>query len=213
MRPFGVFISLFYRFTHLQGCPMAYLIRRITTYFILLGTMIMALSASSSAQTASSEAVTAYDFTFPAIDGTQMALDAFKGRPLLIVNTASACGFTPQYDGLQALHEAYAEKGLVVIGVPSNDFGKQETGTSAEIATFCEVNFNIRFPLADKIKVKGDDAHPFYQWAKSQVGFASRPRWNFHKYLIGRDGQIVDWFSSMTSPDSDKMIKAIESVL
>lgn len=156
---------------------------------------------------------TAFDFEFDGIDGAPLSMEQFKDQVVLAVNTASACGFTPQYDGLQALHEAYAEKGLIVIGVPSNDFGKQETGTSAEIATFCEVNFNIRFPLADKIKVKGDDAHPFYQWARSQVGFAGRPRWNFHKYLIDRDGQIVDWFSSMTSPDSDKMIMAIESVL
>ena len=114
---------------------------------------------------------------------------------------------------MQALHEAYGDKGLVVIGVPSNDFGKQETGTAEEIADFCEVNFGISFAMTDKVKVKGDEAHAFYQWAKSQTGFAGRPRWNFHKYLIGPDGMVTDWFSSMTAPESDKLQQAIERAL
>ena len=156
---------------------------------------------------------TAFDFSFPAIDGSQIALDDYTGKVLLVVNTASQCGFTPQYDGLQKLHETYGDKGLVVIGVPSNDFGKQETGTKEEIAEFCEVNFGITFLMTDKIVVKGDDAHPFYRWAKAQTGFAGRPRWNFHKYLIGADGQIIDWFSSMTAPESDKLQKAITDAL
>ena len=189
---------------------MPYLIRRIILSFSLIGSVIMALTAPATSQ---EKAMSAYDFSFPAIDGTKIILDEFRGRPLLIVNTASQCGFTPQYDGLQALHETYGDKGLVVIGIPSNDFGKQETGTSEEIATFCDVNFNISFYLADKIIVKGDEAHPFYRWVISQVGFRGRPRWNFHKYVIGRDGQIADWFSSMTSPQSDKVIRAVESVL
>lgn len=167
----------------------------------------------SSVAAAQSDTLSAYDFTLPALDGTIIDLADFSGQALLIVNTASQCGFTPQYDGLQALHEAYGDKGLVVIGVPSNDFGAQETGTSEEIASFCEVNFNISFVMADKVAVKGDSAHPLYQWAKDQTGFAGRPRWNFHKYLIGRDGQIIDWFSSMSAPQSDKVIKAIEAAL
>ena len=157
--------------------------------------------------------ITAFDFSFPAIDGGTIDLSAFHARPLLIVNTASECGFTPQYDGLQNLHETYGDKGLVVIAVPSNDFGRQEPGTSEEIAAFCEVNFGITFILADKVHVKGDTAHPFYQWAREQVGFAGRPRWNFHKYLIGRDGRIADWFAATTAPDSEKLIKAIEAAL
>lgn len=176
-----------------------------------LGLFFMSLSSAAASPKTSSPS--AHDFSFPAIDGGMIDLKDFDGKLMLIVNTASQCGFTPQYDGLQALHERYGEKGLVVIGVPSNDFGKQETGTAEEIATFCEVNFNISFLLADKIIVKGDNAHPFYQWAKSEVGFAGRPRWNFHKYLIDQNGQIIDWFSSMTSPDSDKMTAAIEKAL
>ena len=166
-----------------------------------------------SAARADDTQMTAFDFSFPAIEGGMIDLKEYQGRPLLIVNTASQCGFTPQYDGLQALHETYGDKGLVVIAVPSNDFGKQETGTAEEIAEFCEVNFGISFAMADKVTVKGDDAHPFYQWAKSQTAFAGRPRWNFHKYLIGADGTVLDWFSSMTPPDSDKLKQAIEGAL
>ena len=179
------------------------------TTFLTIGFLIMGLSAAR----ADNAQITAFDFSFPAIDGGTIDLKDYQGRTLLIVNTASQCGFTPQYDGLQALHEAYGDKGLVVIGVPSNDFGKQETGTAEEIAEFCEVNFGISFAMADKVKVKGDEAHPFYQWAKSQTGFAGRPRWNFHKYLIGADGSVIDWFSSMTAPDSDKLKQAIEGAL
>lgn len=156
---------------------------------------------------------TAFDFSFPAIDGGTLSLADYEGQALLIVNTASQCGFTPQYDGLQALYERYGDKGLVVIGVPTNDFGRQEKGTADEIQEFCEVNFSITFPMTDKIIVKGDEAHDFYQWAKTQVGFAGRPRWNFHKYLIGRDGMVQDWFSSVTAPDSSKLIKAVEKAL
>lgn len=176
---------------------------------LLIGCLFMVFSSA----VAKADTMSAYDFTLPAIDGGTITLRDFKGKALLLVNTASECGFTPQYEGLQALHEAYGDKGLVVIGVPSNDFGRQETGTSDEIARFCEVNFNITFLLADKTIVKGDEAHPLYQWARREVGFAGRPRWNFHKYLIARDGQISSWYSSMTSPQSDKMIKAIEEVL
>ena len=179
------------------------------TTFLTIGFLIMGLSAAR----ADNAQITAFDFSFPAIDGGTIELKDYQGRTLLIVNTASQCGFTPQYGGLQALHEAYGDKGLVVIGVPSNDFGKQETGTAEEIAEFCEVNFGISFAMADKVKVKGDEAHPFYQWAKSQTGFAGRPRWNFHKYLIGADGSVIDWFSSMTAPDSDKLKQAIEGAL
>ncbi|MGC6531019.1 MAG: glutathione peroxidase [Candidatus Puniceispirillaceae bacterium] len=158
-------------------------------------------------------ALSAYDFTFPSLSGGTLSLADFAGRPMVIVNTASQCGFTPQYDGLQALYQSYQDQGLVVIGVPSNDFGRQEKGDAEEIKSFCEVNFGITFPMTDKVKVKGDEAHPFYLWAKDNVGFAGRPRWNFHKFVIGKDGQIIDWFASTTTPDSPKFIKAVESAL
>ena len=155
----------------------------------------------------------AYDYSFPALTGGTLDLSDYNAKVLLIVNTASACGFTPQYEGLQALYERYCDRGLVVIGVPSNDFGRQEKGTSREIQTFCDTRFHISFPMTDKITVKGKQAHEFYQWATSMVGFAGRPRWNFHKYLIDRSGQISDWFSARTAPDSPKMTKAIDLIL
>ena len=154
-----------------------------------------------------------YDFSFPSIEGGTLSLSDYAGKPLLIVNTASECGFTGQYDGLQKLYDEFGKDGLIVIGLPSNDFGKQEKGTADEIKSFCEVNFNITFPLSDKIKVKGDDAHPFYLWAKAQSGFAGRPRWNFHKSLFDRNGQLADWFATTTAPDNGKVIEAIRSVL
>ena len=155
----------------------------------------------------------AHSFNFTSITGQDFPLSAYHGQVLLIVNTASRCGFTPQYDGLQALYERYQGQGLTVIGVPSDDFGKQELANEAAIAEFCEVNFNIEFPLMAKTSVKGASAHPFYQWAGEQTGMVGRPRWNFHKFLIGRDGEIADWFSSVTSPDSAKLTKAVEAAL
>ena len=156
---------------------------------------------------------TAYDFQFTAIDGDQLELADYRGKVLLVVNTASQCGFTRQYDGLEAIWQKYQEQGLVVIGVPSNDFGKQEPGTAEDIQTFCEVNFNISFPMTDKQVVKGKNAHPFYQWVSAEAGLMGKPRWNFHKYLIGRDGQLVSWFASTTTPQSNKMQTAIQKAL
>ena len=155
----------------------------------------------------------AHDFSFPAIDGGQINLSDFAGKTVLIVNTASECGFTGQYDGLQSLWETYRDKGLVVIVVPSNDFGAQETGTNADIKSFCEVNFSVDFPMAEKQIVKGDNAHPFFNWIISELGSASRPRWNFYKYLIGPDGNAIQWFSSMTGPESRKLIRTLEANL
>lgn len=158
-------------------------------------------------------AANAHDFRFTAIDGQDLPLARFKGKAVLVVNTASQCGFTPQYAGLQALWRAYRERGLVVLGVPSNDFGGQEPGSNAEIKTFCEVNFNVDFPLTEKQTVSGANAHPFYKWAADELGAAAKPRWNFHKYLVAPDGHLVDWFSTPTDPMSDKIKKAVESVL
>lgn len=156
---------------------------------------------------------TAYDFDFTRIDGTPMPLASFKGKTLLVVNTASLCGYTDQYGDLQEVFETFADRGLVVIGAPSNDFGGQEPGKEDDIKEFCEVNFNVRFPLTEKVIVKGDDAHPFYQWAKNTLGEKNAPSWNFHKYLVGSDGQLIAAFPSRVKPTSPQVKEAIEKSL
>jgi glutathione peroxidase len=161
------------------------------------------------ARTALSAEVTAHDFTFENIEGGPLRLADYAGQPILLVNTASMCGFTPQYEALQTLWSQYRDRGLVVLGVPSDDFGGQEYNSNAEIKQFCEINYGIDFPMTEKVAVKGDDAHPYYQWVRTQ-GRLIVPRWNFHKHLIDVDGQLVDWFASTTAPDSRKVIDAIE---
>jgi len=157
---------------------------------------------------------TAYDFSFHNLMGPDdLPLAQFKGKVILVVNTASKCGFTPQYEGLEKLYEKYRDHGLVIIGVPSNDFGSQEPGTNQDIATFCKLNYGVNFPMAAKEDVVGDKAHPFYQWARARLGILSIPKWNFHKYLINRRGEIVDYFHSTTHPDNKRLIDAIEKQL
>ena len=156
---------------------------------------------------------TAFDFEFKSLRGQPLPLNAFKGHPLLVVNTASKCGFTPQYKGLEAVWQKYKDEGLVVLGVPSNDFANQEPGGADEIATFCEMNFGVDFPLTAKVSVKGPDAHPLFKWIGAQGGFLSKPRWNFYKYLIGRDGKLKTWFASTTTPDSAKFEQAISELV
>ena len=155
----------------------------------------------------------AWDFSFTAIDGDQLPLSQYEGQAVLVVNTASRCGFTSQYDALQQLWRDYQDHGLVVIGVPSDDFGGQELASEAKVKQFCEVNFSIDFPLTAITSVKGRTAHPFYQWAAQKAGMLARPKWNFHKYLISRDGQLAASFSSMTPPTSDKIRTAVETAL
>ena len=155
----------------------------------------------------------AYDFSFIALDGAPLPLSRFAGRPLVIVNTASHCGFTPQYKGLQALWRERRDAGLVVLGVPSNDFGAQEPGTSAEIQAFCDLTFGVDFPLTQKAHVTGPNAHPLFQWLHVEGGVLSKPRWNFYKYLIGRDGNLVDWFGSLTKPTSGRFVCAVNKTL
>jgi glutathione peroxidase len=157
--------------------------------------------------------VTAHDFSFASIDGASLPLQGYRGRALLLVNTASKCGFTGQYAGLQHLHETYHARGLTVIGVPSNDFGSQEPGTEAEIKAFCSAHFHVGFPMTTKTSVVGPSAHPFYRWAADELGTVARPRWNFHKYLVAPDGRLADWFSTVTGPSSGRMIGGIERVL
>lgn len=152
---------------------------------------------------------TVFDFAVDRLTGGTLPLKEFAGRPMLIVNTASKCGFTPQYAALEALWIENRPHGLVVLGVPSNDFGRQEPGSAAEIAAFCTTTYNVDFPLAAKVSVKGGEAHPLFQWLAAEGGYFARPRWNFYKYLIGRDGRLDTWFSSLTSPGSTRFRAAI----
>ncbi len=156
---------------------------------------------------------TIYDFTLETLQGDALPLRAFEGRPLVIVNTASQCGFTYQYKGLQQLWSDRKDDGLVVIGFPSNDFGRQEPGKASEIAQFCEVNFGVDFPLAAKTPVTGPDAHPAFRHLVSEGGFLARPRWNFYKYVLGRDGRLRDWFSPLTRPDSARFKAAVDRAI
>ena len=156
---------------------------------------------------------TFHDFTLKTIDGRPLPLAQFKGSVVLLVNTASEYGYTGQYEGLEALWLANKDKGLVIVGVPSNDFGGQEPGSASEIATFCMRNFGVTFPLTEKLVVKGDTAHPLYKWAGERAGVAGRPKWNFHKYLFGRDGRFIDWFSTQAKPLGPKITIAVKRAL
>ena len=190
-------------------------IGRVRRFFTCIGINVVALLVAMEAfvvQSAVSVPVTAHDFTFENIEGGSLPLAQFAGKPVLLVNTASMCGFTPQYEALQDVWEQYRDRGLVVLGVPSDDFGRQEYKTSGEIKSFCEINYGINFPMTEKVKVKGPDAHPYYQWVKSQGGL-KMPRWNFHKHVIDADGNLVEWFASTTAPDSRKVTDTIEKLL
>lgn len=154
----------------------------------------------------------AHDFAFTGMDGKPIQLKSFAGKPVLIVNTASACGLTPQYAGLEKLHKAYAARGLTLIGVPCNDFGAQEPGTEAEIKTFCERNFGVSFALTRKEHVLGAEAHPFYAWARKTLGDEAAPKWNFHKYLVDGAGNITS-FSSRVEPEAPELTRAIDAAL
>jgi glutathione peroxidase len=137
--------------------------------------------------------------------------ERFAGQVLLVVNTASKCGFTPQYEGLEALQQRYAAQGFAVAGFPSNDFGEQEPGSEEQIAEFCTLTYGVKFPMFEKTVVRGSDAHPFYR-ALAEAG-GGEPRWNFHKYLIGRDGKVIGSYSSRVRPDAPELIEAIEAAL
>lgn len=153
------------------------------------------------------------DIEFTSIDGQPLPMSGFAGKAVLVVNTASLCGFTYQYAGLQKVWERYRDQGLVVLGVPSNDFGQQEPGSASEIKHFCEVNFDVDFPLTTKQSVKGGDAHPFFQFVASNLGEGSLPQWNFHKYLVDTEGKLIDAWSSRVEPDAKEITDAIEQVL
>ena len=156
---------------------------------------------------------TAHDFSFRSIDGAPLPLSTLKGKAVLVVNVASRCGLTPQYAGLEQLWKNKRDAGLVVLGVPCNDFGAQEPGSESEIKTFCATNYKVDFPLTAKEHVVGGEAHPLYKWVASELGEAATPKWNFHKYLFNKDGSIAGTFGSRTTPDDAGLNEAIDAAL
>lgn len=169
----------------------------------LIPAALFALLAAAPLQAAQS-------FSFPSIDGGTLSLDDWRGRPVLVVNTASLCGFTPQYEGLQTLYDRYRDRGLVVLAVPSDDFS-QELASAEEVKDFCEVTFGLDLPMTDITRVRGSAAHPFFQWLKAEHGFA--PGWNFNKVLIGPDGGFVTAWGSVTRPEAQAIVTEIEALL
>lgn len=179
------------------------------------GMVVSATRAQTPPQTAgkSVAARSAHDFTLTRIDGKPLPLSAYKGRVMLVVNTASMCGFTPQYEGLQQLQQTLGPRGFTVVGVPSGDFGGQEFEKAGEIKEFCESKFGITFPMSEKSVVKGPNAIPLYRWAKAGLPAENEPKWNFHKFLIGKDGKLIAGYSSKVEPTSPALKAAIEKAL
>jgi len=184
----------------------------LTDRRIFLSILAGLMATPAGAQAPARSRVTAFAFHFDGLDGGDIQLAEYAGRPILIVNTASLCGFTPQYAGLQELWTRYRDRGLLIVGVPSNDFGGQEPGGPAEIAETAVGEYGVSFPITAKAVVNGPAAHPFYKWATAQRPL-DRPRWNFHKYLIGRDGMIAASFISEIEPADARVIAAIEKEL
>ena len=153
-----------------------------------------------------------HDFEISSISGDNIKLSEYKNKVVLLVNTASQCGFTPQYAGLQKIYDRYKEDDFIVLGVPSNDFN-QELSKESDVKKFCEIRFGVNFPMTSIQKIRGDTAHPLYKWIAGNVSVIGQPRWNFHKFLIGKDGKIINWFSSMTSPTSEGFINQVEKAL
>lgn len=162
-----------------------------------------------------SAASNVYSFTLPSIDGKPLPIADFKGKVILMVNVASRCGYTPQYSALEALYEKYKDQGFVILGFPANNFGNQEPGTNQEIKTFCTRNYNVSFPIYSKISVKGDDQAPLYKYLTQDANPAvtGDVKWNFTKFLVNRDGQVVERFESAVTPDSPEVVSAIEKLL
>lgn len=169
--------------------------------------------ATTAKATKTAAAATAWGFDLTAIDGKPMPMSHYRGKVVLLVNTASMCGFTPQYEGLQKLQETYGRKGFTVIGVPSGDFKSQEYDDNKQIKQFCESKFGINFPLAEKAHVTGDNAIPIYRWARNTLPIQNEPKWNFHKFLIGKDGRLIAGFPSKVEPQSPELVRAIEQAM
>lgn len=162
---------------------------------------------------ATADTATAYQFSFPGLWSERVPMTAFQGEVVLVVNTASRCGFTPQYEGLQAIYDEYHAQGFEIVGVPANNFNGQEPGSAEEIQEFCTLNYGVTFPMAAKTEVVGNARHPFYAWAEQQIGESAVPQWNFHKILIGRDGRIIRAFGTRTEPTSEEVRAAITTAL
>ena len=172
---------------------------------IMIFTLFMSISLSAKSDF--------FDLNFEGIDGNIISLKEFKNKPILIVNSASFCGFTYQYEQLENLYQKFKKKGLVVIAIPSNDFGGQEFKDNKKVKEFCEVNFNISFPITTITKIKGNDKHPFFKWVEKEAGYLSLPKWNFYKYLINKDGNLSAWFSSVTTPSSKKFLNKLNKII
>ena len=179
------------------------------SFIFVLVVMLFGLTINNNLHSKNVEG-SVYNFSFKSIDGDNLPLAQFKGRPILLFNSASKCGFTSQYTGLQKIHEQYKDQGLIVIGVPSDNFN-QEPGTEKEIKEFCMVNFNITFLLTKKNNVIGNNAHPLFQWIDEN--YEAKPKWNFYKFLINKEGKMENFFSSMVTPSSPELIKSIETVI
>tara|TARA_B100001057_G_scaffold223591_1_gene223869 strand:- start:2580 stop:3119 length:540 start_codon:yes stop_codon:yes gene_type:complete len=173
--------------------------------FIVIITMFFCFNAKSSDESF-------HDFEISSISGDNIKLSEYKNKVVLLVNTASQCGFTPQYAGLQKIYDRYKEDDFIVLGVPSNDFN-QELSKESDVKKFCEIRFGVNFPMTSIQKIRGETAHPLYKWIAGNVSVIGQPRWNFHKFLIGKDGKIINWFSSMTSPTSEGFINQVEEAL
>ena len=154
-----------------------------------------------------------YKFNFTSIDGDIIKLNNLIGKPILLINTASLCGFTNQYNDLENLFKTYKGKGLSIIAIPSNDFGNQELSSNKKVKEFCTTNFNTTFLLTEITKIKGKNGHSFFKWVKEEAGFLAFPKWNFYKYLINKNGELDSWYASVTKPNSYKITKAIEKIL
>jgi glutathione peroxidase len=189
---------------------------KIGTFLILL--LLFAGSVSVGAEKAAdgTTAASVYDFTLKDINGKDVSLSSYRGKVLMLVNVASKCGLTVQYEGLQKLYETYGDRGLVVLGFPANDFAGQEPGTNEEILEFCATRYSVKFPMFSKISVKGEETHPLFQWLtdeRTNGPFAGEIAWNFNKFLVDRNGKVIKRFEPKVVPDSPEVTQAIEAAL
>ena len=175
------------------------------SFFIMLFTVFMSITFPANSDF--------YDLSFESIDGNTISLKEFKNKPIIVVNSASFCGFTYQYEQLENLYQKYKKKGLVIIAIPSNDFGGQEYKDNKKVKEFCEVNFNISFPITTITKVKGKSRHSFFKWVEKEAGYLSLPKWNFYKYLINKEGKLSSWFTSVTKPSSEKFLNELKKIM
>lgn len=196
--------------------PFASILGLAALALLAAGVFLLPRAAESNSSQPTNVMKSIYDIPVKDIDGNTFKLDRYKGKVLLIVNVASKCGYTPQYEALQKVYEQYKDKGLVVLGFPANNFGGQEPGTEAEIKTFCSTKYNVTFPMFAKLSATGADIHPLYKFLtekETNPQFAGRINWNFNKFLIGKDGTPLARFESGDKPDSDKVTQAIEKAL